>query len=82
MHEPLLEPPMLVTALLIVWVRLSSDAGTFWRPQGVTIPFFSSDSAMCVHEHFEANFYNIKIMVLRGGIEPLLTRVKGECPNR
>ena len=23
------EPPVLVTALLIVWVRLSSDAGTF-----------------------------------------------------
>ena len=22
------------------------------------------------------------ILVLRGGIEPLLTRVKGECPNR
>jgi hypothetical protein len=24
-----------------------------WRSQGVTIPFFSSDSATCVHEHFE-----------------------------
>ena len=25
-----------------------------WRLQGVTIPFFGSDSAVCVHEHFEA----------------------------
>jgi hypothetical protein len=24
-----------------------------WRSQGVTISFFSSDSAVCVHEHFE-----------------------------
>ena len=32
-----------------------SLADTFktWRSQGVTIPFFSSDSATCVHEHFE-----------------------------
>ena len=28
-----------------------------WRSQGVTIPFFSSDSATCVHEHFETNWY-------------------------
>jgi hypothetical protein len=24
-----------------------------WRSQGVTIPLFSSDSAVCVHEHLE-----------------------------
>ena len=28
-----------------------------WRSQGVTIPFFNSDSVVCVHEHFETNWY-------------------------
>jgi len=34
---------------------VSSLANTLknWRSQGVTIPFFNSDSVVCVHEHFE-----------------------------
>ena len=28
-----------------------------WRSQGVTIPFFMRDRHMCVHEHFETNWY-------------------------
>ena len=37
-----------------------------WRPQGVTIPFFSSDSATCVHEHFETK------LVEMVGFEPTM----------
>ena len=40
--------------------------GQIWRSQGVTIPFFSSDSATCVHEHFETK------LVEMVGFEPTM----------
>ena len=45
--------------MVTIPLLLNHVADFVWRSQGVTIPFFSSDSAVCVHEHFETLFFII-----------------------
>ncbi len=52
-----------------------------WRPQGVTISFFSSDSATCVHEHFEAKTWWVMMVTLHEATS-LLNKANGFTDRR